>query len=75
MAQIDGVLTERYRQEINATLALDELKHRYDERFFRMWRYYLLSSAGSFRAGGNLLWQIVFSRDGVTGGYAADNIR
>ena len=51
------------------------LKANYDEQFFRMWRYYLLSSAGSFRAGGNQLWQIVFSRDGVTDGYAATNIR
>lgn len=55
--------------------AWDELKHHYDERFFRMWRYYLLSSAGSFHAGGNQLWQIVFSRDGVSGGYLAANIR
>lgn len=46
-----------------------ELSESYDERFFRMWRYYLLASAGGFRAGGNQLWQIVFSREGVAGGY------
>ena len=40
-----------------------------------MWRYYLLASAGGFRAGGNQLWQIVFSRDGVADGYAPDGIR
>lgn len=53
----------------------DTLKDQYDERFFRMWRYYLLACAGGFRAGGNQLWQIVYSRDGVPGGYNADNIR
>lgn len=41
----------------------------YDERFFRMWKYYLLSCAGSFRARTNQLWQIVLSPRGVLGGY------
>jgi cyclopropane-fatty-acyl-phospholipid synthase len=45
------------------------IKHQYDGRFFRMWTYYLLSCAGGFRARSNQLWQIVFSKDGVTGGY------
>jgi cyclopropane-fatty-acyl-phospholipid synthase len=35
---------------------------RYDDRFFRMWRFYLLSCAGGFRAGGPQLWQFVFSK-------------
>ncbi|UCF36303.1 MAG: cyclopropane fatty acyl phospholipid synthase [Acidobacteriota bacterium] len=39
----------------------DRLRQLYDERFFRMWRYYLLSCAGAFRAGRNQLWQIVFA--------------
>lgn len=34
----------------------------YDELFRRTWDYYLLSSAGSFRARALQLWQIVFSR-------------
>lgn len=38
------------------------LKQRYDQRFYRMWKYYLLSFAGAFRARENQLWQIVFSR-------------
>jgi cyclopropane-fatty-acyl-phospholipid synthase len=42
---------------------------RYGERFHRMWRYYLLSCAGSFRARHNQLWQLVLSPDGVPGGY------
>ncbi|MCJ8165536.1 cyclopropane fatty acyl phospholipid synthase [Pontibacter sp. E15-1] len=49
----------------------DELKDGYDERFYRMWRYYLLSSAGSFRARNNQLWQLVLSRKGILGGYEA----
>jgi cyclopropane-fatty-acyl-phospholipid synthase len=47
----------------------DTLKSNYDERFYRMWRYYLLSCAGSFRARKNQLWQIILSKDGVPGGY------
>jgi len=47
----------------------DELKPDYDERFYRMWKYYLLSCAGSFRAGKNQLWQIVLSKNGVPNGY------
>lgn len=45
------------------------LPARYDERFFRMWRYFLLSCAGSFRARQNQLLQIVLSPRGVAGGY------
>ncbi len=44
----------------------------YDERFRRMWRYYLLSSAGAFRAGRLQVWQVVMANDrGVPGGYEA----
>jgi len=46
-----------------------KIKSRYDERFYRMWRYYLLACAGSFRARKNQLWQIVLSKDGIRGGY------
>ena len=41
----------------------------HDERFYRMWKYYLLSCAGVFRARKNQLWQIVLSKKGVQGGY------
>jgi len=47
------------------------LKARYDERFRRMWRFYLLACAGTFRARQNQLWQIVYSKKGVPGGYAS----
>ncbi|WP_418317870.1 cyclopropane fatty acyl phospholipid synthase [Piscinibacter sakaiensis] len=39
------------------------------ERFYRMWRYYLLSCAGAFRARDLQLWQWVLSKNGVEGGY------
>ncbi|MFJ1268566.1 cyclopropane fatty acyl phospholipid synthase [Legionella lytica] len=47
------------------------LQPQYDERFYRMWRYYLLSCAGGFRARSMQLWQIVLSKHGVRGGYEA----
>lgn len=47
----------------------DELKGKYSERFYRMWKFYLLVCAGGFRARENQLWQIVFSKKGVKGGY------
>jgi cyclopropane-fatty-acyl-phospholipid synthase len=49
----------------------EELKDKYDERFHRMWNYYLLSCAGGFRARNMQLWQIVLSKDGVPGGYTS----
>ncbi len=41
----------------------------YDERFYRMWRYYLLIFAAVFRTRNTHLWQVVLSKDGVPGGY------
>lgn len=38
------------------------LRERYDERFRRMWRYYLLSCAAAFRARETQCWQVVLSR-------------
>ena len=46
-----------------------ELKGNYDERFYRMWKFYLLSCAGLFRARRIQLWQIVLSKNGVSGGW------
>ncbi|MBN2700460.1 MAG: cyclopropane fatty acyl phospholipid synthase [Methylothermaceae bacterium] len=40
------------------------LRDHYGERFQRMWRFYLLSFAGAFRARYIQLWQIVLSRRG-----------
>ena len=47
------------------------LKHDYDERFYRIWSYYLLSCVGSFKARNSQLWQIVFSKKGVLDGYTS----
>ena len=49
----------------------NHIKDEYDETFYRMWKYYLLSSAGAFRARHNQLWQFVLSKKGVPGGYEA----
>lgn len=49
----------------------DSLKTNYDDRFYRMWNYYLLSCAGLFRSRNAQLWQIVFSKRGVPGGYTS----
>lgn len=46
-----------------------ELKDQYDEKFFRLWNYYLLTCAGAFRARSMQLWQMVLSPKGVMGGY------
>lgn len=46
-----------------------QFRERYGDRFHRIWRYYLLACAGSFRARSNQLWQVVLSPVGVGGGY------
>jgi len=48
----------------------DKIKNKYNDRFYRMWKYFLISSAGAFRARNrNQIWQIVLSKKGVLGGY------
>ena len=44
---------------------------RYGERFYRMWRFYLLSCAGAFRARRIQLFQFIFSKGGLPGGYSS----
>ncbi len=56
----------------NFDAAWPRLRAKYSEQFYRMWKYYLLSCAGAFRARDLQLWQVVLSR-GVPGGYA--NVR
>jgi cyclopropane-fatty-acyl-phospholipid synthase len=53
----------------NFDAAWPELKADYDERFYRMWKYYLLSAAGMFKAREAQIFQFVFSKNGVPGGY------
>jgi len=53
----------------NFDAAWPRLRDHYDERFYRMWKYYLLSCAGAFRSRDIQLWQLVLSPDGRRGGY------
>ncbi len=53
----------------NFNKAWPQLKSNYSERFYRMWKYYLLSCAGLFRSRGAQLWQIVMTKKGLIGGY------
>jgi cyclopropane-fatty-acyl-phospholipid synthase len=55
----------------NVEQAWDALPPRYDNRFRRMWRFYLAGSMASFRARRIQLWQLVLSPRGVLGGYVA----
>jgi cyclopropane-fatty-acyl-phospholipid synthase len=58
----------------NVRAAWNELPA-YDERFRRMWDFYLLVSAGGFRARYLQLWQVVLSRDRLPQTYAPPGIR
>jgi cyclopropane-fatty-acyl-phospholipid synthase len=55
----------------NFDAAWPQLADKYDERFRRMWRFYLSASAATFRARRDQLWQLVLSPNGVPGGYRA----
>jgi cyclopropane-fatty-acyl-phospholipid synthase len=64
-ADYDKTLMEWYK---NCERSWNKLPA-YTERFRRMWRYYLLSCAGGFRARKMQLWQLVLSPRGIHGGY------
>lgn len=49
----------------------DKLKSKYDERFYRMWKFYLVGGSGMARSRDTQVWQIVYSKNGVLGGYNA----
>jgi len=42
----------------------EKLKDKYDNEFYRMWTYWLLSSAANFRTRSLQLWQVLFSIEG-----------
>lgn len=44
--------------------AWPRLARRYDTRFYRMWKYYLMCCAGFFRSRHGQLWQLVLSKPG-----------
>jgi len=49
----------------------NRVKKKYGERFYRMWRYYLMSVAGGFKARYIQVWQIVLSPRGNVNGYSS----
>ncbi len=65
-AYYDKTLMCWYR---NFQRAWPRLKSQYDNRFYRMWTYYLLSCAGTFRARKTQLWQVLLSDKGMPGGF------
>ena len=64
----DKTLMEWFK---NFDTAWHKLREKYGDRFYRMWKYYLLCCAGSFRARDMQLWQIVLSKNGVPSGYTS----
>jgi len=58
---------QAWRRNIEA--AWPHLPSRYDERFRRMWRYYLAAAMATFRTRRSQLWQVVLSPRGVPRGY------
>jgi cyclopropane-fatty-acyl-phospholipid synthase len=57
-------LEEWYRRTVAAK---EEIVALYDERFFRMWQFYLAGSEAAFRYGGLVNWQLQYvkSRDAI----------
>lgn len=49
----------------NFNRAWPDLSAMYSDRFYRMWKYYLMASAGSFRARRLQLWQIILSKGDI----------
>ena len=48
----------------NFNNAWPKFKNTFGGRFYRMWRFYLLGSAGTYRSRTNQLWQIVITKEG-----------
>jgi cyclopropane-fatty-acyl-phospholipid synthase len=51
---------------LNFERAWPGLRPAYGDRFYRMWKYYLMASAGSFRSRRLQLWQIVLSKGDIS---------
>ncbi|MGH9757732.1 MAG: cyclopropane fatty acyl phospholipid synthase, partial [Candidatus Acidiferrales bacterium] len=60
----DRTLLEWFR---NFEAHWEKLRTKYSERFYRMWKFYLLASAGSFRSRRLQVWQILMSPVGFAG--------
>ena len=55
----------------NLEAGWDELKVKYAQSFYRMWKLYLQGCAAGFRTDLLRVWQFVFSRGGYPGGYVS----
>ncbi|EAB9843816.1 cyclopropane fatty acyl phospholipid synthase [Salmonella enterica] len=64
--QYDKTLLAWHAHFIDNWADIERISERYDERFKRMFTFYLSSCAGAFRARHMQLWQIIFSR-GIVG--------
>jgi cyclopropane-fatty-acyl-phospholipid synthase len=53
----------------NFEAAWPRLEAKYGQRFYRMWKYYLMSAAGSFRSRQGQLWQLVLTKRERMGPY------
>ena len=60
--QYDYTIMQWYK---NFKKSWPQMKDKYDEQFYKMWEYYLLSSAATFRSKRSKLWQIVLSKQGI----------
>ena len=59
----DKTLMEWYKNFKNAWPMLKKkYPNKYDNRFYRMWEFYLMISAGGFRGRHHRLWQIVLTK-------------
>lgn len=65
----DPTLMHWFRNFEQAWPRLRGISPTYTERFFRMWKYYLLSCAGAFRARNQQTWQWVLSPHGLSMSY------
>lgn len=46
-----------------------KIEEKYGSKFYRVWKYYLLVSAGCFQARKLQVWQLLLSKNGVANGY------
>jgi len=49
-----------------AVVAKEQIVALYDERFYRMWTFYLAAAASGFRYGGQTIYQLQYARDRMT---------
>ena len=54
-------LTKRFEEVVHGAAA--EVAERFDDRFRRMWRFYLLSCAGAFRVRSMQVYQILLAKE------------